>query len=34
MEIWELLKKLRIDRGISKKKLAYNITTRDTLSRY
>ncbi|OQO69765.1 transcriptional regulator [Enterococcus villorum] len=34
MEIWELLKKLRIDRGIYQKKLAYNITTRDTLSRY
>lgn len=30
----ELLKKLRVERGISQKKLAHNITTRNTLSSY
>ena len=30
----ELLKKLRVERGISQKNLAHNITTRNTLSRY
>lgn len=30
----ELLKKLCVERGISQKNLAHNITTRNTLSRY
>lgn len=34
MDSGELLKKLRVERGISQKNLAHNITTRNTLSRY
>ncbi|EGP5249464.1 XRE family transcriptional regulator, partial [Enterococcus faecium] len=34
MDSGELLKKLRVERGISQKNLAHKITTRNTLSRY
>lgn len=34
MEVHELLKKMRVDRGISQKKLAHGIVSRETLAKY
>ncbi|MGG5340006.1 hypothetical protein IGJ48_002714 [Enterococcus pernyi] len=34
MEVHELLKKMRVDRGISQKKLADGIVSRETLAKY
>jgi len=34
LEVYELLKKMRIDRGMSQKELAENITSRESIARY